>query len=295
MKKMELLLTSFVVSCLKMSKFSFIVCFGVFCALCLDVAFSADDVIDNTIVIDNSIKEEIKANTKKQKSVVKKTTKGSTKNAIAKANIIRKAVKTNKQRAGIKAQTKEQMPKADAFSISHKTIAVKSPMCEYAAKNDVIALKRALMANNYAESDVNTICKNGESLLLLATKNDNYITANFLLEKGADVNIPNLAGVTPLHLVARTDTKQSERIFDLLIRNKNLDVNVKDMEGYTPLMRAVEFENLIVIKHLVRMHANLEIKNNYGKDARELAMQLFDSKQTDEEKAVAQSIIDILK
>ena len=246
------------------------------------------------IGLDKVVAEEGKDDVKQQTSVAKKNTKSSTKNAIAKANIVRKAVKTKKKKAGIRAQTEEQMPKADAFSISHKTIAIKSPMCEYAAKNDVIALKRALMANNYAESDVNTICKNGESLLLLATKNDNYITANFLLEKGADVNIPNLAGVTPLHLVARTDTKQSERIFDLLIHNKNLDVNVKDIEGYTPLMRAVEFENLIVIKHLVRMHANLEIKNNYGKDARELATQLLDSKQTDEEKAIAQSIIGIL-
>ena len=289
MKTIKLFLTSLILCVPKVSKFSLIVFCGISCALTLRVTLAADNVAPK------ASQESVKTSTKNQKNAAKKNIKSSTKNVIAKANIVRKVVQAKKKKAGIKAQTEEQMPKADAFSISRKTIAVKSPMCEYAAKNDVIALKRALMANNYAESDVNTICKNGESLLMLATKNDNYITVNFLLEKGADVNISNAAGVTPLHLVARTDTKQSERIFDLLMHNKKLDVDVKDMEGYTPLMRAVEFENLIVIKRLIRMRANLDIKNNYGKDARELATQLLESKKTDEEKAIAQSIVDILK
>ena len=289
MKTIKLFLTSLILCVPKVLKFSLIVFCGISCALTLRVTLAADNVAPK------ASQESVKTSTKNQKNAAKKNIKSSTKNVIAKANIVRKVVQAKKKKAGIKAQTEEQMPKADAFSISRKTIAVKSPMCEYAAKNDVIALKRALMANNYAESDVNTICKNGESLLMLATKNDNYITVNFLLEKGADVNISNAAGVTPLHLVARTDTKQSERIFDLLMHNKKLDVDVKDMEGYTPLMRAVEFENLIVIKRLIRMRANLDIKNNYGKDARELATQLLESKKTDEEKAIAQSIVDILK
>ena len=288
MKKAKLFLTYLITYCAK-SKFSVIVIFNICCTFNFNGAVAAENIIDN------AAQEHVKIGAKNQKNLAKKNIKSTTKNATAKAHIVRKVLQAKKKKAGIKAQTDEQMPKADAFSISRKTIAIKSPMCEYAAKNDIIALKRALMANNYAESDVNTICKNGESLLMLATKNDNYITVNFLLEKGADVNISNSAGVTPLHLVARTDTQQSERIFDLLIHNKNLDVNVKDIEGYTPLMRAVEFENLLVVKHLVRMHANMEIKNNYGKDVRELAMQLLESKKTDEEKAITRNILSMLK
>ena len=151
------------------------------------------------------------------------------------------------------------------------------------------------MASNYKEEEVNTICKNHESLLMLAVKNNNYLTAKLLIEKGADMNIENVAGATILHIIARTDSKEADRILDLMIRHKNLNINAKDLEGYTPLMRAVEFEKITTIKQLVDMQADIDVKNNYGLNVMDLAKMSLEGKKTDEGREISRNIIKILE
>ena len=225
------------------------------------------------------------------KNVVNKTT--STRSKKAKKQIVRTMQIREKKNNAIRA-SKDQMAPSNAYNISERTINIKSPMCQYVAKNDVISLKKALLASNYSISEVNTICKHNESLLLIAVKNNNFLTAKFLIEKGANVNFQNEAGVSALHIASRIDTSDMDRIFDLLINTRNLNVDIKDMEGYTPLMRAVEFEKLSVIQSLVKIGADLDVKNNYGFNVMELAKRSLEGKRTKEEIAVSQNIIDIL-
>jgi len=49
------------------------------------------------------------------------------------------------------------------------------------------------------------------------------------------------------------------------------NINVKDAEGNTPLIWAVIHKNSDVVKLLVKAGADITIKNNVGKDARDLA------------------------
>jgi len=224
-------------------------------------------------------------------SKTKKVNNTNTKNQKAKRTIVR----NTKQKKETIKQSKTKFNPSEVYQISKKTINLKSPMCQYAKKNDVVALKKALLASNYDESEVNTICENGESLLMIAVKNNNYLTSKFLIEKGADLNTQNDAGVTPLHIMARLDTNEIDRIFELFVSNKNLNMNLKDNEGYTPLMRAVDFEKISMIERLMNFKkVDVNIKNNYGDSALSLAKKNYEGKKTDEEKAISKHIIDIL-
>ena len=189
---------------------------------------------------------------------------------------------------------KTQATKKSAYNLSERTINPNSPMCQYAKKNDIIALKKALLKSNYSIGEINTICKNNESLFLIAVNNDNYLTAKFLLEKGADVNLQNKAGVSALHIISRCNTANMNKIFNLMLKNTRLNINIKDLEGYTPLMRAIEFENIQIVKTLVKNGADLNVKNNYGHNAMELAQLSLEGKKTDENRAISNKIIDIL-
>ena len=205
--------------------------------------------------------------------------------------IIRKSI-AKKKNDKIRKQNEEAK---NIYNISRKTINLKSPMCKYAKDNDVLSLKKTLLASNYNESEVNTICENGETLLMIAVKNNNFLSAKFLLEKGADVNLANEANTTPLHISARKDTPEIDRIFEIIIRNKKLNINAKDKDGYTPLMRAVEFEKVSFIKQIMKLKPDLEVKNVYGKNVFHLAQKVYEGKKTDEERAISEHIINLLK
>ena len=201
---------------------------------------------------------------------------------------IRKAKRNNKK------NVRTDMPEDGSVVLSNKMVNVKSPLCQLAMKNDVLALKRILSKNNYKEQEVNTICKNEESLLFIAVKYDNYLTAKFLIEKGADVNLQNEAGVSPLHLLARINKKDTEKIINLFMEIRSLDKNAKDINGYTPLMRAVEFEKVDFVRQLVENGADIGVKNNYKLDALELAEKVLEGKKEDEDKNNIEKIIKIL-
>lgn len=209
-----------------------------------------------------------------------------------KADITSSFNKSNKHKT--KKVTSNKIQKRSAYNLSERTINTNSPMCQYAKKNDIIALKKALLKSNYSIGEINTICKNNESLFLIAVNNNNYLTAKFLLEKGADINLQNKAGASAMHIIARCNTANMNKIFNLMLKNKNLNVNIKDLEGYTPLMRAIEFENIQIVKALVKNGADLNVKNNYGYSAIELAQLSLEGKKTDENRAISKKIIDIL-
>ena len=229
-------------------------------------------------------------NNKKQTAKKPATT---TKNKIKKLN----PVKTSqiKQKEGVKSVSSHKKTNTtNSVTLSGYIVDPDSELCEFAGKNDVLRLKKAMGDKKY-ENYVDQLCKNNESLLLIAVKNDNYLVVKYLLEKGADVNIPNVAGVTPLHMVCRSPKPNADKIFRMLIRVPTLNKNEKDLTGYTPLMRAVEFEKVDFVERLVELGADVDVKNDYDENALSLAENRKLVKKNEDDIKVSDKIIKILK
>ncbi len=119
----------------------------------------------------------------------------------------------------------------------------------------------------------NQAYKGGYSQELLETVSKGELSkAKDFISKGADVNIKNKDGKTPLHIAVENNY---EDIVKLLLQ-KNADVNAKDNNGNTPLHIAVEKGNYFVIKELLKAGADKNIKNNEGKTALDIAKELND-------------------
>ena len=247
-----------------------------------NVAFSAEET--NT---KSSISKQSGA---KKKSIRNRKT-NLTKSERAKKNIVRKVVQKEKSNDNVRLKNENTITDV---KVVKKTISVNSPLCGYAEKNDITSMRKSLLKVNYEQGYLNTICSNGDSLVLRATKNNNYLVVKFLVDNGADVNIQNIAGVSPLHIASRVDTREMDRILEVLLHEKSIDVNLKDAEGYTPLMRAVEFEKIPVIEKLLKKGADKTIKNNYGRNALDIANNVLNGKKNEEEIAVSNHIVSLL-
>jgi hypothetical protein len=79
----------------------------------------------------------------------------------------------------------------------------------------------------------------------------------FLLSCGANVNIRNARGQTPLHIAAQ---QGHVGIVRLLLSSKHIDVNAQDRCRATPLYLASENGHVMVVKLLVEHNAQLDIR-----------------------------------
>ena len=77
--------------------------------------------------------------------------------------------------------------------------------------------------------DINLTGSDNETALFMAagTKNDAMVA--FLLEKGADVNLPDNQGTTPLHRAAMHTPLTAPNV--RLLANKRANVNVLDKDS----------------------------------------------------------------
>ncbi len=96
--------------------------------------------------------------------------------------------------------------------------------------------------------------KTGDTLLHLAAKMEGGLKImDFLIEKGAHVNMQNLAGNTPLFEAVK---RKENEVAEFLLEN-SADVNLPDFKGCLPIQEAVLFRNKPMIKLLVKHRTNL--------------------------------------
>jgi ankyrin repeat protein len=108
----------------------------------------------------------------------------------------------------------------------------------------------------------------GETALHIVTSRRDTVWLNFLLSKGADPNIRNTKGETPL--VQASNLGYIEGI-ELLI-GKGAKVDDPNSTGETPLINAVHRRDLAMMRILLKAGANPDRNDSSGRSARDYAL-----------------------
>jgi Ankyrin repeats (3 copies)/Ankyrin repeats (many copies) len=119
-----------------------------------------------------------------------------------------------------------------------------------------------------------------QTALFVAVAEEKYSLATMLLEKGADPNLANDDGRTPLLVAIRKDFNtvdyvrepESARLVQKLLE-KGANVNARDIDGTTPLEEAARIGDAETIRALAARGANLATKNNDGETPLDIAAQ----------------------
>mmetsp|Transcript_120617 Transcript_120617/g.257602 ORF Transcript_120617/g.257602 Transcript_120617/m.257602 type:complete len:255 (-) Transcript_120617:68-832(-) len=114
------------------------------------------------------------------------------------------------------------------------------------------------------KADLNTQTKELNSALHKAAKRCRPEAAEMLCAAGADPNLKNKGGATPLMLAVMH--RSAEDVVKVLLRHK-LDLNAQKDVGYTALMLAARMGNSFAVGALIKAKAELEVKDKQGETA----------------------------
>ncbi|HEX8651084.1 MAG TPA: ankyrin repeat domain-containing protein [Pyrinomonadaceae bacterium] len=138
------------------------------------------------------------------------------------------------------------------------------PLVKAAFDNDMAALKELIDAG----ADVNAIDELYQaSALMMAVAGGNLEMVQLLLWAGAEVNVRNSRGETPLMYLSERSTFEVAKA--LLAAGAKIDLQDKD--GETALMTLATFNNGDVMQALIDAGAAVNMKNNKGETALILA------------------------
>lgn len=107
----------------------------------------------------------------------------------------------------------------------------------------------------------------GESALHLVTKRRDSTWMQFLIAKGANVNIRDAKGATPLVLASNLGFIEG---VELLVKH-GARVDESNIAGETPLIGAVHNRNIELMRILLKAGANPDRADNSGRTARDYA------------------------
>lgn len=116
-------------------------------------------------------------------------------------------------------------------------------------------------------SDLNHICKKGQSPLHLAVLRKNEAILGLILQTGPNPDSQDFQGKGALHLAAEL------RDIDLisLLIGAGANPNLQDHRGDTPLMTSIQHSAFNDARFLIRKGSNLKIRNRRGLSALEVA------------------------
>jgi ankyrin repeat protein len=119
-------------------------------------------------------------------------------------------------------------------------------------------------------ADPNVQCYGGNALLHSSACNGDVEMVHVLLNMGADVNIRNNDGRSPLNYVGvKTDEEpdflQSLANASRLLLDHGADINAGDDHGVTPLHLATSMRQIEIIRVLLERGANVGAEDNHGK------------------------------
>jgi len=130
------------------------------------------------------------------------------------------------------------MVKNTSCEVSHQPGDLEQAICCKNSEKAIQILKRGINVNEY---------NNSTSFLHLALSHRLENVALILIAKGADVNVRDSIGYSPVHLAAKYGL---HNVIDVLIK-KDANLNFIDDAGYTPLNYAIISGNQSIIKQLL--------------------------------------------
>ncbi|CAB0044933.1 unnamed protein product [Trichogramma brassicae] len=124
-----------------------------------------------------------------------------------------------------------------------------------------------ISTNKYATTPIDTLDKYGNTALHVALIHNQMKVAEMLIRNGANPNLANEEGLTPLHAICQR--KQDDNLINLFyMTNNNLCqrvyANVFDKFGRTPLHLALARGHKNVVETLLRYGADLNLANAQG-------------------------------
>lgn len=105
----------------------------------------------------------------------------------------------------------------------------------------------------------------GDTGLHIVVARSDTLWVRFLLQRGADPNIRNKKGMTPLQLA--TAMGFTDGVEELI--KKGATINVADQTGETPLIAAVHARNVTLVRLLLEKGADPDRNDNSGRSARD--------------------------
>lgn len=122
------------------------------------------------------------------------------------------------------------------------------------------------MLNKPGTTIVNTRdITSGDTGLHVVVQRSDVLWLRFLLQRGADPNIRNRKGLTPLQLATTLGFADG---VEALVKG-GADVNVSDQTGETPLIAAVHQRNVPLVRLLLAQGADPDHYDNSGRSARD--------------------------
>uniref|UniRef100_A0A1B6LVW8 F-box domain-containing protein n=1 Tax=Graphocephala atropunctata TaxID=36148 RepID=A0A1B6LVW8_9HEMI len=106
---------------------------------------------------------------------------------------------------------------------------------------------------------------NSKLILHLGIRMKYQFGVDILLNRGAEVNIKDRRGRTPLHFAVLGRMGTSSHIFTEKLLSKGADVNIQNVKGRTPLHVVIKLAKFWMTETLLNSGARLETKDNDGK------------------------------
>jgi ankyrin repeat protein len=132
-----------------------------------------------------------------------------------------------------------------------------------------IASLTMLIDNLIQKSNLDTQDVNGDTALHYAVqlKQDKLLLS--LLNKGANPNVKNKFGNTPLMMICthKNSTPAEDKILDHLLDDPRTDKDTQSNDGASPLMYAIMSNNIKFVNKLIQKKVNVNIVDNKGNSA----------------------------